>query len=59
MADLSGTPPPYAGKTDLEVLEAEELAVEEAEYGDESLAATEEVSEDVVVETTDEEEVTE
>ncbi len=44
---------------DLEVLEAEELAVEEAEYGDESLAATEEVSEDVVVETTDEEEVTE
>ena len=22
MADLSGTPPPYAGKTDLEVLEA-------------------------------------
>ena len=40
-------------------VEAEEVLVEEAEYGDLAVETAEEISEDVVVETTDEEEVTE
>jgi transcription antitermination factor NusA-like protein len=42
-----------------EAVEAEEALVEEAEYGDVEVETAEEISEEVVVETTDEEEVTE
>ncbi len=41
------------------VVEAEEALVEEAEYGDVAVETAEEISEEVVVETTNEEEVTE